>query len=183
MQVWLLLSGGIDSTACLAFYLTGGYTVNCIHVSFGQASAEYEEIAAKKVAQYYNAPLTIVRWLGSNSYLTDEIIGRNAFLMHCALIETGQFTGILATGIHAGTHYYDCSPVFVSSMQTVFDGYTDGRVRIAAPFLEWSKRQVYEYSRSTNVPIDLTYSCEMGMPSPCNACASCRDRTTFLDVL
>lgn len=37
-RAWLLLSGGIDSAACLAFYLKQGFRVECFHINFGQAA-------------------------------------------------------------------------------------------------------------------------------------------------
>lgn len=175
-RVWLLLSGGIDSTACLAFYLKQEFQVECFHISFGQPAFKHEQYAAERVARHYNAPLTILRWSGSTDFTVGEIIGRNAFFLLGALTEIGKNTGILATGIHAGTPYFDCSPSFLSSLQTVFDGYCDGRIRLAAPFIEWSKQQVFSFCESEKVPIGLTYSCEKGTHGPCGICLSCKDR-------
>ena len=181
-RAWLLLSGGIDSTACLAFYLKKKFHVECFHISFGQPAAKHERAAAERVARHFDVPLTILRWSGSVDFMAGEIVGRNAFLLLGALIEIGENSGILATGIHAGTHYFDCSQAFISSLQIVFDGYCDGRVQLAAPFIEWSKQQVFAFCKSERVPIDLTYSCEKGMGQPCGQCLSCRDRRA-LDAL
>ena len=181
-QAWLLLSGGIDSTACLAFYLKEEFNVECFHISFGQPGSRHERAAAERVARHFDVPLTILRWSGSANFVAGEIVGRNAFFFLGALIEIGETKGILATGIHAGTPYFDCSQEFLSSLQTVFDGYCDGRVRLAAPFIEWSKQQVFAFCESEGVPIDLTYSCEKGRDQPCGKCLSCRDRRV-LDAL
>ena len=178
-KVWLLLSGGIDSAACLAFYLKAGFRVECFHISFGQPASEHEQAAAERVARHFDVPLTVLHWSGSGGFMAGEIIGRNAFLFLGALIETGKNKGILATGIHSGTPYFDCSQTFLSSLQTVFDGYCDGRVQLAAPFLEWSKQQVFEFCESEGVPIDLTYSCESGTDQPCGRCLSCLDRSVL----
>lgn len=181
-RTWLLLSGGIDSTACLAFYLKEKFHVECFHISFGQPASKQERAAAQRVALHFDVPLTILHWSGSADFRAGEIIGRNAFFFLGALIEIGGNAGILATGIHAGTPYFDCSQAFLSTLQTVFDGYCDGRVRIAAPFIEWSKRQVLAFCESEGVPIELTYSCEKGTDQPCGKCLSCRDRRV-LDAL
>ena len=173
---WLLLSGGIDSAACIAFYLNQRFTVNCIHVSFGQPAEKYERIASNSIAQHYGVHLTNLRWQGSVTYRPREIVGRNAFLLYGALTDIGDDTGILATGIHAGTPYYDCSPAFLSAMQTIFDGYCGGTLRIAAPFLTWSKHDILLFCKSQRVPIELTYSCEAGRMPPCRRCPSCKDR-------
>ena len=181
-RVWLLLSGGIDSTACLAFYLKEKFHVECFHISYGQPASGHERAAAERVARHFNVPLKILRWSSSTEFMAGEIVGRNAFFLVGALIEIGRNAGILATGIHAGTRYFDCSQAFLFLLQTMFDGYCDGRVRLAAPFIEWSKQQVFAFCESEGVPIDLTYSCEKGTDQPCGECLSCRDREA-LDVL
>ena len=178
-RAWLLLSGGIDSAACLAFYLKAGFRVECFHISFGQPASEHEQAAAERVARHFDVPLTILRWSGSADFMAGEIIGRNAFLFLGALIEIGKNKGVLATGIHSGTPYFDCSQTFLSSLQTVFDGYCDGRVQLAAPFLEWSKQQVLEFCEFEGVPIHLTYSCERGADQHCGRCLSCLDRSAL----
>ena len=181
-RAWLLLSGGIDSAASLAFYLKEGFHVECFHISFGQPASGHERAAAERVARHFNVSLTTLRWSGSANFMAGNIIGRNAFFFLGALIEIGENIGVLVTGIHAGTPYFDCSQTFLSSLQTVFDGYCDGRVQLAAPFIEWSKQQVFAFCKSEGVPIDLTYSCEKGTDQPCRECLSCRDRMA-LDAL
>ena len=181
-RAWLLLSGGIDSAACLAFYLKQGFPVECLHVSFGQPGFSHERSAAKRIALHFSTPLEILRWSGSMEFQEGEITGRNAFLLMAALTEIGENTGLLATGIHAETSYYDCSEDFLSAMQIVVDGYCDGRVKLATPFAKWTKQQVFAFCKSERVPIDLTYSCERGTEKPCRECLSCLDRRA-LDAL
>ena len=181
-RLWLLLSGGIDSAACLAFYLELAFQVECFHVDFGQPASTQERGAAERVARHYKVPLTILHWSGTTEFATGEIVGRNAFLLLGALTEIGRKTGTLATGIHAGTTYFDCSPAFLSSLQSLFDGYCDGRILLAAPFISWSKQQIFAYCESKGVPVNLTYSCETGATVVCGDCPSCRDRKA-LDAL
>lgn len=181
-RTWLLLSGGIDSAACLAFYLKQGFSVECFHIGFGQPAFIQERVAAERVARHFNVPLKILRWSGSVNFKEGEIVGRNAFLLMSALIEIDGNSGILGTGIHAGTSYFDCSPGFLSLMQTVVDGYCDGRVKLGAPFIEWTKQQIFAFCKSEGVPTDLTYSCERGTEWPCKECLSCQDRSV-LDVM
>lgn len=178
-RAWLLLSGGIDSAACLAFCLKKGLQVHCLHISFGQPASRQERTAAERVAGHYGVPLTPLRWIGASEFTVGEIVGRNAFFLLAALTEIGTDTGILAIGIHDGTPYYDCTPTFLSSMQVVFDGYCDGRVRLSAPFVDWSKAQVFAFCRAQKVPVELTYSCERGTVRHCGDCMSCRDRRTM----
>ena len=134
-KVWVLLSGGVDSAACAAFYLSQDFSVEGIYVDHGQPAAVHEKQAARAVARHFEIPLACPSWSGSRELQHGEIAGRNAFLYFAALMEIGDQTGLLASGIHAGTPYFDCSPSFLSSIQTLFDGYCDGRIRLAAPFI------------------------------------------------
>ena len=56
-KAWILLSGGIDSSACVAFYLQQGFQVECFHLSFGQAASAPEHAAAERVARHYGCRL------------------------------------------------------------------------------------------------------------------------------
>ncbi len=180
--MWVLLSGGVDSAACTAFYVNQGFRVRCVHVSFGQAAADLERMAAEQVARHFGLPLKVLRWSGLTTFGEGETPGRNAFLHLGALLEIGARSGLLASGIHAGTPYFDCSKGFVACLQALLDGYYDGRMLVAAPFLDWTKDQVFLFCRSEGVPVDLTYSCEAGRLPPCGSCLSCRDRRA-LDAL
>jgi 7-cyano-7-deazaguanine synthase len=102
------------------------------------------------------------------------ILGRNALLLSVALMILPT-PRILALGIHAGTSYPDCSPAFVASMQGLMDVYSDGQVRVGAPFLSWSKGDIWAYVRSTDAAWRHCYSCEHGGELPCGICPSCKD--------
>ena len=52
---------------------------------------------------------------------------------------------------------------------------TDGAVQVGAPFLAWTKRQVWDFATSGDVPLSLTYSCERGGEAACGECPSCQD--------
>ena len=177
-RAWVLLSGGIDSVACLAFHVRQGFRVTCLHVDLGQPGSALEHAAAERAALHYAVPMTTLRWTGSADFTGPEIVGRNAFLLMGALMEIGDRPGLLATGIHSGTRYFDCKPEFLFAIQTIVDGYCDGRVKVVAPFLQWSKQEVFAFCMSESVPITLTYSCERGAWPPCRKCTSCLDRSS-----
>jgi 7-cyano-7-deazaguanine synthase len=61
-------------------------------------------------------------------------------------------------------------------MQRVLDGYHGGTMYVEAPFLEFSKRDIFDYCLDNGVPVGLTFSCERGSDRPCRQCASCKDR-------
>ena len=174
-RAWVLLSGGIDSSACVAFYLEQGFSVAGIFVDYGQTAMPREVRAAEAIAKHYCIPLTKLTWTGSKQKTSGLILGRNAFLLFGALMELPEDHGILSFGIHAGTSYQDCKGPFVRRMQSLFDTYTHGKVQIGTPFLKWTKSDIWRYSKSRGVPLDLTYSCERGENQPCGLCLSCQD--------
>ncbi len=174
-NVLVLLSGGIDSAACVDFYQSQGSDVSALYVDYGQAAELKERPSAEAVAHHFDIPLQILICHGAHSKEGGEIQGRNAFFAFTGLMEWGKTSGLIVTGIHAGTEYGDCSPRFVELVNSLFEVYSMGQVCFAAPFLEWHKADVWEYSKQRRVPEDLTYSCEIGLTQPCGRCVSCHD--------
>jgi 7-cyano-7-deazaguanine synthase len=175
----ILLSGGMDSAACLAFLQSQQMSLSPLFIDYGQSSSIKERAAALEISCFYKVPLNVIEVSGFKEWGTGYINGRNAFLLHTALMAADFSTGIVAIGIHSSTSYVDCSEYFIRQMQSVFDIYTDGRVRISAPFLQWTKGEIWEYCRTAGVPFEITYSCELGGDQPCGHCTSCIDREAF----
>jgi 7-cyano-7-deazaguanine synthase len=171
----VLLSGGIDSSTCLAFFLSQGMSAQGIFVDYGQASAKREARAARVIAAHYGVPLIRLAWSGCTEKGGGLIRARNAFLVMGALMELPEQVSQLALGIHAGTPYVDCRPSFLSAIQAVIDQYELGSVRVAAPFVRWTKSDIWQLSKQLKVPTNLTYSCELGLVQPCGRCDSCAD--------
>jgi 7-cyano-7-deazaguanine synthase len=176
MNALVLLSGGVDSSCCVAFYRLLGYEVKGVFVDFGQPVNHTEEQSAKAIADHYGISLDIIRCSGPSAEFHGEISGRNAFLVFAALLYVPQLTGLLALGIHAGTAYYDCSEHFAKHLNDILSGYRGGEAVLATPFLKWTKQEIYDFSIDHRVPIPLTWSCEVGPSKPCGRCLSCRDR-------
>ena len=171
----ILLSGGIDSTACLAYYIDQGYRVAPLFIDYGQASATKEEHAANSVSRHFRVPLRTIALTGMSRKGAGLIIGRNAFLLSTAALESRARAWVIGLGIHAGTKYSDCSASFVQRMQAIFDTYTGGALQIGAPFIRWRKADIWAFARLQRVPLHLTYSCEKGLSQPCGLCSSCSD--------
>ena len=171
----VLVSGGIDSAACIDFFQRQEFNVSGIHIDYGQLAAGHEAAAASAVAKHYGVSLSFCELRGAGQKSAGELIGRNAFLLFTALMELNKQPAILVLGIHSGTPYTDCSSRFVADVQPLVDAHCNGRVQVVAPFLEWSKREIWDYCLTHGIPIELTYSCELGLSQPCGACLSCRD--------
>jgi 7-cyano-7-deazaguanine synthase len=175
MDVVVLASGGLDSTACLEYYVSRKFDVVAIHVDYNQASRVRERVAVEAICGALSVPLSVIGVSGVGPFGGGEIRGRNAMLITLALVSANvPRSALMALGIHAGTRYPDCAPVFVSAMQGVADIYANGAIRIDAPFLYRRKIDVVRTVRRELLAI--TYSCELGNAQPCGNCSSCRDR-------
>ena len=152
-----------------------GFAAEGLFFDFGQASATQEEDAARAISRYYKAGLRCVRCEGLHPPTGVEVRGRNGFLLLGALMALQGEAGIIGIGIHEGTSYADCTENFIQESQHLFDLYTDGQVRIGAPFIKWTKRQIWDYGQAAGIPVALTYSCELGRKQPCGDCLSCKD--------
>ena len=172
----VLLSGGIDSVACAHLLKSQGFSVHGVFFDYGQLAAKSEKHAVLEQSSYLDIPIQMYNLGGATEYTTGELTGRNSFLILGALFASQIKHGGLAIGIHSGTSYYDCSKPFIDSIASLISEQTNGRVVVMAPFLNWSKGDVYQYFVSSGLPVELTYSCEAGTVPPCATCLSCRDR-------
>lgn len=180
VDVCVLASGGIDSTACINFYLNRGYKVLPLFVRYGQPACAAEDRSLHEVCKHFGLRPRVVNVSGFEGLSSGEICGRNLFLISVALMATQGLANIISMGIHGGTHYYDCSVDFAQRAQTIVSSYTDGRVTFGTPLLNWSKQDIFKYCSQSDVPISITWSCEAGDKKPCGKCLSCRDREALL---
>lgn len=176
MDAWVLMSGGIDSTACAQFFINRGDKVTGIFVDYGQAARLVEYEAVTRVTHHLQIPLKETKFQCTNQFGEGEITGRNAFLIFAALVAISPARGVLSLGIHSGTEYYDCSTEFLSQIGDIVESYTGGAISLFCPFASKDKSFIYKYAEQTDVPIELTYSCEQGGIAPCGQCLSCGDR-------
>lgn len=181
-SVVVLLSGGIDSTALVHYYLSKNYEVRGIYFNYGHTSSKREQIAALKISQYYKIQIQNINLGITLNHKNGEFFARNAlFIFATAGCLPDHFSKI-AIGIHSGVSYYDCTELFLKDCQNILDGYFGGTVVVAAPFVSFTKLQIYEYCIENNIPLELTYSCEKSSEEPCGICPSCIDRR-ILDEL
>ena len=174
-SVVILVSGGIDSSALIKYYIDHGLIVRGIHFQYDQPSAKSEINSVRKISEYYNIETDFVELGFKPSARGSEFIGRNAIFVLSALSLLRDNEKRLALGIHAGVSYYDSTEIFMSHCQNIIDGYFSGTVSLEAPFMKLNKGQIYEYAKQIQLPIILTYSCET-QNTPCGTCDSCKDR-------
>lgn len=181
MNLLALTSGGIDSLCMLHWLKTGDHywtpqDVKAIHWSYGQSASDRELESARKIAEWTNTPIDYYRLQKTSEFTGGLIPFRNLFLAAATGMVVGSEEIIISLGIHSGTNYYDCSPTFVAECDRILQNHTEGRSRLIAPFLHWTKHDIFSYLCDNNLPAHLCYSCELGGQVPCGTCDSCKDR-------
>jgi protein ExsB len=201
----VLLSGGLDSTTCMAVAKEHGREPYPISFDYHQRhSIELE--GAKKIAAFYKVKKHLIIETNMESIggsaLTDEAIGvpegdtsrqsvpvtyvpaRNLIFLSYAL---GYAEVIGARYVYIGVNsvdysgYPDCRPEFIRHFQAVADYSTEAasegkRIEIVAPLQELSKADIVRLAARLAVPLELTHSCYNGREKACGICDSCKLR-------
>lgn len=202
----VLLSGGLDSTTCLALAKSQGFECHALSFSYGQRHTA-ELLAAARIAQYFQAAthkiVSLDTELFRNSALTDDSVkvpsfkesaeipvtyvpARNTIFLAMAL---GFAESIDARDIYVGassidySHYPDCRPEFIAAFQTLANVATKAGVSgdpftIHAPLQHLSKIQTIELGLKLGVDYRLTVSCYQADDEgkACGHCDSCTFR-------
>ncbi|QJW46667.1 7-cyano-7-deazaguanine synthase QueC [bacterium BFN5] len=203
MKAVVLLSGGLDSTVCMAVAKSNNYEVFPLSFNYQQRhSVELE--SARKVAQYYHVSrhLVIENNMGEfgGSALTDQSIevpdgdvhrkdipptyvpARNLIFLSYAL---GYAEAIGAERIFIGVNaldysgYPDCRPEFINLFQQLADYSTKAAVQdkqqilIETPLIHLSKKDIVILGEQLAAPLHLTHSCYRGGEIACGTCDSC----------
>jgi 7-cyano-7-deazaguanine synthase len=176
MRTTVLFSGGIDSTSCVHFLQARGHDVEGLFIDFGQPAADLERRAVETLRSKLGVPTKTISVSGNTRFGSGEILGRNAFFVFSALLFRGHRDCQIVLGIHSGVSYFDTTSAFLSQINGVVQGYTNGSAVVSAPFIEWKKDDVYSYFLGTKIKLGDTYSCEAGEFPSCGECPSCLDR-------
>lgn len=202
MTALVVLSGGLDSTVCMAVAARdhGGVPV-AVSVDYGQRHrvelAHAAEVAAHYDAEHVVVPLDLSQWGGSA--LTDPTVdvpaasaegtgipatyvpARNLVFLSLAVgIAEVRDLDAVYLGVNALDYsgYPDCRPEFVASFERTaalaLKRGVEGRpVRVVTPLIDLSKADIVRLGLSLDAPLDLTWSCYRGGEAPCGTCDSC----------
>lgn len=201
----VLLSGGLDSTTCLAIALSQGYEVSALSFDYGQRSSSELEAArsiaiAAGVKNHHVIPLGIGALRGSA--LTDHAVmvpeqesagipvtyvpARNTvFLSYAlALAEVSEANAIFI-GVNARDYsgYPDCRPEFIHAFEVMANLATKSAIEgspitIEVPLIMMSKAEIIRAGTALGVDYALTVSCYQADEhgKACGRCDSCRFR-------
>ena len=206
MKAVILLSGGLDSTVCMACAKEAGYELYPISFDYHQRhSIELE--SAKKVAEFYQVAQHIVIETNMNaiggSALTDTSIdvpdgniksdeipvtyvpARNLIFLSYAL-SYAEAIGAerILIGVNALDYsgYPDCRPAFIEQFQQVANYATKAtaadnkEILIETPLLHLSKKEIVELGTKLGAPLHVSHSCYRGGEKACGVCDSCQLR-------
>jgi 7-cyano-7-deazaguanine synthase len=199
----VLLSGGLDSTTCLAIAQNQGYSCYTLSFDYGQKHRA-ELIAAKNISKKYNVERheIISLSIGSlgGSALTDQSIdvpnysasneipvtyvpARNTVFLSIALgwaeiLEAEAiFIGVTAVD-YSG--YPDCRPEYIAAFQNLANlatkASTEGKqIKIETPLIKLSKAEIIKTGHKLGVDYALTVSCYKANDNgeACGECDSC----------
>jgi len=172
----VLFSGGIDSSACIYFYKKNGFKVKGLFVNYGQKAIKQEASSVKALSKYFKIQVDIIEITTNLLIASNGIIqGRNNLLISIALMNFPYSNGVISLGVHSGTHFPDCSTEFIQQAQRIIDFYSDGNIVIDCPFINMTKLDIYKFCLKNELPLNLTYSCELGEKQPCGKCSTCKD--------
>lgn len=198
----ILFSGGLDSTTCLAYAKSRGYTCHALSFNYGQRhSAELN--AAKKIAthvgvrhividlpiaQFGGSALTdtkidVPHHTGSSNIPVTYVPARNTIFLSFAL---GWAEVLKANDIFIGVSsvdysgYPDCRPDYIQAFQTLANlatkvGVEEGNIRLHTPLMTFSKADTIKLGIALGVDYAMTVSCYKadGNGRACGKCDSC----------
>jgi len=102
------------------------------------------------------------------------------FLSSASAIAISKGCNVIYYGPHAddsaGNAYPDCSEVFNNAMSTAIYEGSGHQLKIVAPFVNLTKKDVVAIGVKLGVPYELTWSCYEGGDKPCGICGTCIDR-------
>lgn len=202
----VVLSGGLDSTVCLAMAVAeGGQPPLALTFDYGQRHRTEVDRAAG-IAGHYRVEHLVVAldtrpWGGSA--LTDPAIAvpaggageaggipatyvpaRNLVFLSVALaVAEARDLDAVWTGVNAVDYsgYPDCRPEFVEAFRRVGElalkrGVEGRPVEVRTPLIDRTKADIVRAGVALGAPLALTWSCYEGGATPCGACDACRLR-------
>lgn len=200
----VILSGGLDSAVTLYKAHADGYDVDALTFRYGQrhvkeimcaaALCEHLGIPDPKVFEFNLASLVSTALTGQEEIPTEGLSKdipvtwvpqRNTIFLALAFAYAET---IHAEAVYAGFNavdysgYPDCRPEFVLAAETTLNlaskrFVTTGEViRLKAPLIKMSKKDIVLLGTKLGVPFGLTWSCYKGKEEACGVCDSCRIR-------
>jgi 7-cyano-7-deazaguanine synthase len=203
MSGLVILSGGLDSTVCMALAARDTDRVLALTFDYGQRHRVELDRAALVAAHYGAEHLVVVldasQWGGSA--LTDPTIAvpdaqpgaagdaipvtyvpaRNLVFLAVAMgVSEARRADVVYLGVNALDYsgYPDCRPEFVRAFEAAAAlalkrGVEGNPVEVRTPLIALTKADIVRLGVSLGAPLHLTWSCYRGDDVPCGRCDAC----------
>lgn len=202
----VLLSGGLDSTTCLAQSIADGNEPIALSFRYGQRHTKELKSAANVAAHYgvkhiiidmdlsmFHSALTDMSLdvpenrdedsMGSDIPIT-YVPARNIIMLSVA---AGVCESFGADKIYIGVNsvdysgYPDCRPEFIKAFEDAINkgtkaGVEGHPIKIVTPIQYASKSDIVKLGKKLDAPLHLTWSCYEGGEKACGKCDSCQLR-------
>ena len=201
----VLFSGGLDSTTVLVYALKQGFDVYPLTFSYGQRHAIEIKQSERTLEKYGLLNRQTIFSIDLTPFVNCSLINKNLEVPEFAenripstyvpsrnLIFLSVASGFAETlgaekifiGVNSVDYsgYPDCRPEFVEAFnKTIAVGTKQGvesGIKVEAPILNMSKKEIVELGMSLGVDYSLTHSCYNPTPDglSCGVCDSCRLR-------
>ena len=204
MKAVCLLSGGMDSTTLAYLARDIEYDLFALHFNYGQRTENKERSTARTIAgllkaeEFLEIDISYLSLIGASS-LTDHTMQvgrfadsragipntyvpfRNANLLSIATsFAEARGADAIFIGVQSFDYsgYPDCRPVFIDAFQTAIDLGTrdDTSIKLMAPFLSMTKKEIILTGLKLGVPYEHTWSCYQNEEKACGECGACHFR-------
>ncbi len=197
----VLLSGGLDSSVCIALAARDGARVVALCIDYGQRN-RIELDYAHAVAAHYDAEVVDLA-LDLGTVAPGGIAGTGeaplgdlhvparglVFLSVAMAVAEARDLDRVYQGSTAADHeHHDARPAFFAAYQAAADAGLEraqhGRpIRVHTPLLGLTKSAVILAGLHHRAPMELTWSCFEPGPEPCRSCPACTVRQASFDDL
>lgn len=205
-----IVSGGLDSVTLAYLLRAEGYQLHLVSFDYGQRHKKelaFAELCARRLkADFDSIDLSHLGHYLRGSALTDDIEvpdghyaepnmaitvvpNRNAIMLSIAYgLAVAENAEVVAIGAHGGDHfiYPDCRPEFINAFDAMqrhaVEGFSNPKLKLAAPFLHLGKHQIVKLGSALQVPYRDTWSCYKGGDKHCGTCGTCVERREAFEL-
>ncbi len=193
MKSIILLSGGLDSLACLAMTREKYNCELAITFDYGQKALDKEIEASKKICEFYNVEHKIIKLdflkeITQTALVSDKEVpqdydmkavwvpNRNGLFLNIAgsyADSYGYNYIIIGANKEEGKTFPDNTLEFAKRVEAEFEFSTLIQPKILIPLIEMDKEEIVKTVIDLKAPLELVHSCYLGGDKNCGKCESC----------
>jgi 7-cyano-7-deazaguanine synthase len=186
MKKLVLLSGGLDSSVCLAMLARSIIAEPlALFVEWGQPNLRHEREAVRKAVERHGVPLDVITvdgrlaQEGGDGVSSHYVPGRNLILVALGFSRAeslGADEVIVGFNRDDIAGFPDCRPDWMLAASLCSQRGQARMIGLRAPLSSLKKREVAQMAYSLKVPLEETWSCYRDEDKPCGACGACELR-------